>query len=458
MPWRVTISKLTISRSEAWSSIPVRATRVILGAGMEHHKRESRSDISGVLQVLALSSVLVGAPLACAETSERNTEANSSDTAGAVAATSADLAGAFPVQGGTTGAYRPGPHGGLAQPCYPNGSCDARLRCDPAFVCRASEEGASSGGAGGASSGDAGRSADGDAGNAGSESRPAAPCFGSREVYDNAAFAALVAENCSSIEGELTLASYNGTEGPASLVGLSSLTSVGANVTIGGFSRLTDLAGLEQLESIGGTLEIQEASSLVSIAALSSLKRLGGLSLMNDRALPSVAPLAQVKGASFYDLTIIGDNALTSLIGLEGVAAVTSDITITDNARLTSIAALQNAESLGGWLTIDHNPQLTTLDGLSNLTRARGIVLTRTGLTTLSGLQGIQQVQYYVVIAGTALTSLEPLHSWPKDAVGGSLVISDNPLLPACEVERLDQELSAACSDCKNNSGTEACL
>lgn len=40
------------------------------------------------------------------------------------------------VEGSNAPPYRPGPHGGSQQPCYPNATCDAPLTCGTDFICR----------------------------------------------------------------------------------------------------------------------------------------------------------------------------------------------------------------------------------------------------------------------------------------------------------------------------------
>jgi hypothetical protein len=67
-------------------------------------------------------------------------------------------------------------------------------------------------------------------------------------------------------------------------------------------------------------------------------------------------------------LWIEGNDALTSLTGLENITTVSEHLFIGYNTSLTSLKALQNITSVGGSLGIGYNTSLTNLSGLENLT------------------------------------------------------------------------------------------
>jgi hypothetical protein len=131
---------------------------------------------------------------------------------------------------------------------------------------------------------------------------------------------------CTEIEGDVTLIGNNFTD----LNGLSALTGIGGNLTIGTYSgsnpSLTNLTGLENLASIGGSLSI--------------------------------------------GIDYAGNPDLISLTGLENLASIGGDLNIAFNDTLTSLMGLDSIIFIGGVLTIENNEALTSLSGLENISTA----------------------------------------------------------------------------------------
>ncbi|SFZ94336.1 Por secretion system C-terminal sorting domain-containing protein [Flaviramulus basaltis] len=152
--------------------------------------------------------------------------------------------------------------------------------------------------------------------------------------------------NCTSISGALAI---NGTD-IINLSGLANIHYLSGDVIIQN-TQLTSLNDLA-INGINGSIEISGNTQLTSIATALSTN------------------IASLKG----NLSIVNNDALTSLSGLENIknintsAAVTAGLTISDNDNLTDMTALSALETLNGSeLIIDNNAALTTLSGLDNV-------------------------------------------------------------------------------------------
>ena len=128
------------------------------------------------------------------------------------------------------------------------------------------------------------------------------------------------------------------------LATLSTLTSVGGDLTLYLNTALTNLNGLNNLDSVGNDLHLDKNYKLTNIDALSNIAFLGG------------------------DLFILQQNILTNLDGLSNLTSVGNRVLILNNRKLTNIDGLINLTYIGGFLAIDRNKVLTNLDGLMNLT------------------------------------------------------------------------------------------
>jgi hypothetical protein len=114
-------------------------------------------------------------------------------------------------------------------------------------------------------------------------------------------------------------------------------------------------------------------------------------------------------------------------------AVVTGHLRIRQT-NLTSLDGLV-VESVGGELTVAANPMLTSLQGLEKVRSVGGALS---------------------IVQNVALASLDPLPSWPRGSVAGTLSIFNNTALPQCQVDALDAHLTASCANCANN-GTGSC-
>ena len=180
------------------------------------------------------------------------------------------------------------------------------------------------------------------------------------------------------------------------LNGLSSLVSVGINLSIYSNPVLINLDSLSNLTSIGGSLDIVSNPILPHIGGLSALTSIGvSLSIINNPTLVNVSGLPSLTSVP-RDLNIVDNTALTdidflssltligqylrfsrntslaNLDGLSSLASVGADVSIDYNASLPNLAGLSSLNSLGGYLFIFENNSLLHIDGLSALTSIAG--------------------------------------------------------------------------------------
>jgi hypothetical protein len=139
----------------------------------------------------------------------------------------------------------------------------------------------------------------------GSSAGASKTCEGDRVVNDDAAFEALVAEDCSIITGDLRIArvSYD------SLHGLQSLTSVGADLEIINVG-LISLTGLEGLTQVAGALSIIN-TDIASLRELENVTSVGGiLGISLNDSLTTLGPLHDWPSNAVSGLIAISFNAV----------------------------------------------------------------------------------------------------------------------------------------------------
>lgn len=120
---------------------------------------------------------------------------------------------------------------------------------------------------------------------------------------------------------------------------------------------ITDLSGLSVLDSICGSLVINETWELTSLSGLDNLTSIGGSLMIGD----------------WWS----GNEVLSNLDGLTGLATVGQGLFIGFNHDLSSLNGLSNLVSISGELLIMHNATLTSLSGLQNII---GSTITRIGI------------------------------------------------------------------------------
>ena len=155
----------------------------------------------------------------------------------------------------------------------------------------------------------------------------------------------------------------------SSLTGLSNLTSLGGNLIIAGNDALFDLTGMEGLTSIGGNLEIRANPYLLNCNGLDNVTSIGGgfylfynSNMESFDGLDNLTSLGAGMEIGAYIIGILLHNpSLKSLEGLSNLTSIGGDIKIRGCDILTSLSGLDNiaAASITS-LTINSNPVLST--------------------------------------------------------------------------------------------------
>lgn len=169
--------------------------------------------------------------------------------------------------------------------------------------------------------------------------------------------------DCSVVTGDLTVSGAEITN----LDGLSSLTSVGGNLSIANNSSLTDLSGLSSLAAIGGTLHVQGNDVLTQLDGLSELASVGG------------------------SVLILRNTALGQLHGLSSLASIGGTLRIWSNFALTNVDGLSSLTSAGS-LDVTLNFTLTRCCGLYPLLSGSGVADTITLADNGGGCNSEQDV------------------------------------------------------------------
>jgi hypothetical protein len=170
--------------------------------------------------------------------------------------------------------------------------------------------------------------------------------------------------NGTSITGDLFI---SGTD-IVDLATLSTLTSVGGDLTLYLNTELTNLNGLNNLDSVGNDLHLDKNYKLTNIDALSNIAFLGGdLFILQQNILTNLDGLSNLTSVG-KNLTLENNYGLTNIDGLSNLTSVGNRVLILNNRKLTNLDGLINLTYIGGFLSIHRNKVLTNLDGLMNLT------------------------------------------------------------------------------------------
>ena len=176
----------------------------------------------------------------------------------------------------------------------------------------------------------------------------------------------------------------------SNLDGLSSLTSIGAGLSISSNPVLTNVGGLSSLTSISlFGLSIRDNPLLANLDALSSLTFLNSLAIGDNLALTNLDGLSSLTSVH-NGVNIFRNPSLTNLTGLSSMSTSTStDLNIRSNGMLTDLV-LPSVTSLNTLFVLS-NDGLTSLDGLSSLTLVRGelFIAGNPVLTNVDGLSGL---------------------------------------------------------------------
>ncbi len=207
----------------------------------------------------------------------------------------------------------------------------------------------------------------------------------------------------------------------ANLLHLEDLPSL---TSMQGFKRLTTLNSLEVVNT--------GLSDFSGLAALTSLRY---LSASNDPALTTLKGLEQL--TFFQDLALAHLPALVTLDGL-GVGG-RGFVDIEDAPQLIDISALAAPWDIDYLRLVDVDA-LQGLHGFEDVTSAIYLTLiSDDALIDLSALSGLTDLDGLEIRDNATLSSLVGLEN--ISGIYESFVVVDNPKLPTCEVERVEDAI-----------------
>nr|NQU91118.1 T9SS type A sorting domain-containing protein [Bacteroidota bacterium] len=254
------------------------------------------------------------------------------------------------------------------------------------------------------------------------------------------------------IEGNLSI---EGNQNMTGLYGLNNITYVGGSVWIRNNALMT-LSDLSNLSSIGGVLEISENPNLSSLMGLHNVNSVGSsISIFRNSSLQDLNGmngLTLVSGKLGIGKTMSGgNNALTSLAGLENVTKIEGDLRIFCNNNLPDLSGLDNLAEIEGNLIIGYrefglggNPSLTSLQGLNSLNWVGGdLSICDNPVQDLDALMNVDSIGGWLdIISNPSLTSLSGLDSIAEGTIE-KLFIHNNSTLSDCAVESICEYLVA---------------
>ncbi len=224
--------------------------------------------------------------------------------------------------------------------------------------------------------------------------------------------------------------SYLNIAGNASLKnlrGLDSLEDIISLYLVNNAS-LDSLSGLESIDNIWNIFIVLGNSSLRSLKGLNNIF-IESLSVVNNDSLKNLEGLDDniQLGRS---LTINGNDGLLNLKGLENFSSIPGSLQISGNSKIQNLVELAALKYVGESLTIAANQYLLSLAGLDSLEKVEFVlgISDNNKLPSLDGLYSIDSIGQSLSIRGNdSLTSLNALSN--LKFVGGSLLIWDNDQL-----------------------------
>ena len=148
-----------------------------------------------------------------------------------------------------------------------------------------------------------------------------------------------------------------------------------------------------------GYFQVENTDTLTNVDRLVTIETIenGGLSIDNNLALQSLYGLRNLRGTIDGRLLVQGNAELGDLSGLEGVVGIAGDLFLAGNPQLTSLLGLKGLLQVGS-ITVMSNNALLSLDGLENIgtitsvDSGRGASLyieSNAALRSIAGLSGI---------------------------------------------------------------------
>jgi len=151
----------------------------------------------------------------------------------------------------------------------------------------------------------------------------------------------------------------------------------------------TDDAGLAELtclRHVGGMLTIRSQRSLVTLTGLDALQTVGGLVVDDNTGLQGLSGLGALVAVGEQGLYLGGNDALTDLSALAGLASVQGGLTITDSNGVQQLEGLGSLGWVGGDLVLSRMVEMDELGSLDSLTAIGGALeLSDLSLTHIDG-------------------------------------------------------------------------
>lgn len=245
-------------------------------------------------------------------------------------------------------------------------------------------------------------------------------------IANEADFAQLLEVTC--IDGDLLIAGTDVEEFPVEVANLRIVTG---DVVIAGNSKLRTTGGLP-LDRVGGTFVIQGNETLMDLEGIGDIDDL-------------------------FALTIVGNNALPSLRGLEGLINNHASFTVANNVALTSLEGLNNLTTSSRPIAIRANSSLTDIRALGSLRGTHSIEISGHGMLASISLPSLQKVDFrslYNTNAALQTISLPELASTgdfiqvdnngalasfdaPKLLTAGGFLVNNDPTLTTLSAPKL---------------------
>jgi len=219
--------------------------------------------------------------------------------------------------------------------------------------------------------------------------------------------------------------------------------------------KLADLEGLESLRRVTGVATVHHGDGMTSLEGLRGLEEANLLAVQDNRELVDLTALNE---CAIESLTVEGNDALRSLGPVRDLW-LSQSLTLQDNESLQDLGDLRLPEALTGSLHLTGSEDLTSIDGFEDLAEVQGAVTIRhcDGLSDLGGLASLVSVGFDLSLEGNDtlqdlddlaalrtvgalavddnaslvdVTGLHGIEAVDGGDWGGTLAITDNPVLP----------------------------
>lgn len=175
------------------------------------------------------------------------------------------------------------------------------------------------------------------------------------------------------------------------LIGLAELTNIEGDFQIENNSNLSTLNGINKINTIGEDFKVDNNNLLPNFRGMQTLEDITGQFVVSsNNSLTNFDGLQALERIS-EKFVVSDNNSLSSFEGLESLTSVMNNFELLRNEALTSLDGLQELKNIRGSFIIRGNMELKSLEGLDLLNEIEGeLSLLSCGLTTLNGLNEVQ--------------------------------------------------------------------